>query len=91
MLAALILTIMPSFLFSGFLFPIFTMPKTMQLYTYLFPARFYIEITRGVLLKGVGLRELWVNAALLSGYAAVVWGLPPRGSGGRWGEVKERC
>ncbi len=72
MLVALVLTIMPSFLFSGFLFPLFTMPKAMQAYTYLFPARFYMEIARGILLKGVGLGALWPNAVMLLAYTTAI-------------------
>jgi len=59
MLLAIVLTFMPSFLFSGFLFPLFTMPALMQFYSYFFPARYFTEITNGVFLKGVGL-EVWL-------------------------------
>ncbi|MFQ5343032.1 MAG: ABC transporter permease [Anaerolineae bacterium] len=60
MLLAIVLTFMPSFLFSGFMFPIFTMPWLMQFYSYFFPARYFTEITYGVFLKGVGL-EVWLG------------------------------
>lgn len=73
MLVALIVTLMPSFLFSGFLFPIFTMPAMMQIYTYLFPARYFIEIVRGIVMKGVGLEYLWPQFLLLLLYTAVVF------------------
>lgn len=73
MLLALLLTLMPSFLFSGFLFPIFTMPPVMQAYTYLFPARYFIEITRGIVMKGVGLELLWPQFLTLAAYTAVVF------------------
>lgn len=72
MILALALTMMPSLLFSGFMFPIFSMPRLLQWYTYLFPARSYMEIARGILLKGVGLRELWPSALLLVAYAGYV-------------------
>ncbi len=58
MLLALVLTMMPSFLFSGFMFPIFTMPMVMQVYSYLFPARYYTKITYDIFLKGVG-PDVW--------------------------------
>ena len=51
MMAALVATILPSILLSGFLFPIFSMPKIIQPFTYLIPARYYMEIIRGILLK----------------------------------------
>ena len=44
----IVLTLMPSFLFSGFLFPIASMPPVFQGYTHLFPARHFMEITRGI-------------------------------------------
>jgi ABC-2 type transport system permease protein len=73
MLLSLLVTLMPSFLFSGFLFPIFTMPEMMQLYTYLFPARHFIEIVRGIALKDVGLTVLWPQFAALLLYTAAVF------------------
>lgn len=69
----LILTLMPSFLFSGFLFPIVTMPYMMQLYTYFFPARYFNDISRDLFLKGVGLEYLWGNILLLVVYASVLF------------------
>lgn len=73
MLLSLILTLMPSFLFSGFLFPIATMPYMMQLYTYFFPARYFNDISRDLFLKGVGLEYLWGNILLLVVYASVLF------------------
>ncbi len=70
---ALIITIMPSFLFSGFMYPISAMPETVQWYTRLFPVRYFTEISRGVFLKGVGLEVLWTEIALLAAYTAVVF------------------
>ncbi len=73
MLLALLLTLMPSFLFSGFLFPIFTMPYVLQLYTRLFPAQYFVDLSRGVVLKGAGLPDLWISAALLLAYTAAIF------------------
>lgn len=73
MLLSLLATLMPSFLFSGFLFPIFTMPVMMQLYTYLFPARYFIEISRGIVMKNVGLEVLWPQFLALLLYTALVF------------------
>jgi len=73
MLLAIILTLMPSMLFSGFLFPIFTMPYILQLYTSVFPARYFIEISRGIVLKGTGIGELWPNVTLLVAYTVIVF------------------
>ncbi|WP_024302678.1 ABC transporter permease [Pseudogulbenkiania sp. MAI-1] len=66
-------TLMPSFLFSGFLFPIATMPYLLQLYTYAFPTRYFNDISRDLFLKGVGIEYLWGNIALLALYAVVLF------------------
>ncbi|MBI3041719.1 MAG: ABC transporter permease [Betaproteobacteria bacterium] len=70
---SLVVTLMPSFLFSGFLFPISTMPYMMQLYTYVFPARYFNDISRDLFLKGVGIEYIWWNVLLLVLYAAVIF------------------
>lgn len=75
MLLALIVTLMPSFLFSGLLFPIFTMPVALQLYTTVFPGRYFVDISRGVVLKGTGLSTLWFEIALLAVYTLLVFAL----------------
>jgi len=69
---SLVITMMPSFLFSGFLFPIATMPYVLQLYTYVFPARYFNDISRDLYLKGVGVEYIWWNALLLAAYGAVI-------------------
>lgn len=72
-LLALVITVMPSFLFSGFLYPTSSMPLRVQLYSHLFPARHYNVVSRGVLLKGLGFADLWPEFAILGLYAAVVF------------------
>lgn len=72
-LLSLIITMMPSFLFSGFLFPIFTMPYLLQLYSRIFPAQYFVDFTRGVVLKGAALPELWLSAFLLLAYTLAVF------------------
>lgn len=75
MLLALIVTLMPSFLFSGFLFPIFTMPYFLQLYTRIFPAGYFVDLSRGIVLKGAALPELWPSLALLLAYTLAIFAL----------------
>lgn len=72
-LLALIVTVMPSFLFSGFMFPITSMTEPVQWYTRIFPARYFMEISRGAFLKGVGLTEQWDQLGVLAAYTAVVF------------------
>ncbi len=53
------LILMPSILLSGFMFPISNMPEPVQYATFLNPMRWYLEILRGVVMKGVGIEFLW--------------------------------
>ncbi len=72
-LLSVIITLMPSFLFSGFLFPIASMPYILQLYTFVFPARYFNDISRDIFLKGVGTEYLWWNMVLLILYTAILF------------------
>ena len=60
------LILMPSILLSGFMFPISNMPEPVQYVTFLNPMRWYLEILRGVVMKGVGIESLWGPAAAQS-------------------------
>lgn len=75
MLAALMGTMMPSTLLSGMIFPIPSMPQPLQLLSNIVPARWFIEISRGVMLKGAGWAELWpqfgILAAMFAGLIAL--------------------
>jgi ABC-2 type transport system permease protein len=53
------LIMLPTILLSGFLFPIRNMPVPVQYATLINPLRWYIEILRGVITKGVGIESLW--------------------------------
>jgi len=56
----------PAFMLSGFAFPIHNMPKVVQYLTYLNPLRYFIEIVRGLFLKGVGISVLWPQMTALA-------------------------
>lgn len=73
MLIALIGTLMPSFLFSGFLFPVFGMPFSAQLFSRFVPAGYFMEISRGIVLKGADLGALWMNVGILAAYTLVIF------------------
>jgi ABC-2 type transport system permease protein len=55
--------IMPSIVFSGFGFPISTMPQWLQWATYATPLRYFLVVLRGIYLKGIGLDVLWPQMA----------------------------
>ena len=69
---ALVATLLPTTLLSGFAFPIDQMPPFIQAITYLVPARYYLAILKGIFLKGSGLADLVAPIALLTVYATVV-------------------
>lgn len=58
-LASLLSTIIPTLVFSNFVFPLRSMPEILQYISYIIPAKYYLVILRGIILKGVGLSLLW--------------------------------
>lgn len=70
-LMATFLFYIPAVLLSGFMFPIENMPEIIQYWTYLNPLRYFLEIIRGLFLKGVGIDILWpqMTALLILGIA----------------------
>ncbi len=68
---AMVATYLPALLLSGFLFDIGAMPWLLRAVTYIVPARYYVAVTRGVLLKGVGFDVLWVQGVFMLGFAAL--------------------
>jgi ABC-type multidrug transport system permease subunit len=67
--------LLPNMFFSGFMFPIASMPPVVQKLTYLVPLRYYITIVRGIFLKGVGWPALKDEAAILLVYGVLILGL----------------
>jgi ABC-2 type transport system permease protein len=65
MMAALIATILPSIILSGFLFPIFSMPAPIRALTAIVPAKYYMKIIRGILLKSSEFSALKTEALFL--------------------------
>jgi ABC-2 type transport system permease protein len=59
-------TILPSVFLSGYIFLIENMPTFFQGISRLIPATYYIQILRGIILRGAGMKELWVNAVVLT-------------------------
>ena len=69
---ALVVTLLPTTLLSGFAFPIEQMPTPIQWLTYLVPARYYFSILKSVFLKGSALGDLLMPIGLLALYAAII-------------------
>ncbi len=66
-----IISVLPSMLLSGFIFPIESMPFLIQLITNLTPAKFFLSIIRNLLLKGTGFFLLWDNYVYLLIYGSL--------------------
>lgn len=69
-LIAVWVSLLPSFLLSGFVFPIESMPRILQFLTYAVPNRYFLSILRAVFLKGVGLEAIWTDIV-----AMVIFGI----------------
>jgi ABC-2 type transport system permease protein len=63
---------MPWFMLSGFAFPIQNMPAAIQYLTFLNPLRYFVEIVRGIFLKGTGIAVLWPQTLALAVYGVAV-------------------
>jgi ABC-2 type transport system permease protein len=72
---AFVLTFLPAFLLSGFMFDIANMPKALQMVTYLVPARYFVTMLRGLYLKGVGPAVLWSDGIFLVIFAVLMLAL----------------
>jgi drug efflux transport system permease protein len=59
------MTILPSIFFSGYIFPRETMPLFFRILSYFVPASYFINITRGIILRGAGLQHLWIDGLAL--------------------------
>ena len=62
-------TYLPAYLLSGFMFATELMPPVLRVVTHLIPARYFIVVTRGIFLKGVGAGVLWPQGLAMIAYA----------------------
>jgi len=74
LLAAIFMSLLPSVLLSGFVFPLEDLPAPIRAISYLFPARYFVTAIRGIYLKRVGLEVLWPEAILLVVFAVAIVG-----------------
>jgi len=67
-----LVSMLPSMILSGFMFPVASMPRVIQVLTVVVPAKYFIIALRGILLKGNGLADLWAEGLALLLFAAIV-------------------
>ncbi len=71
----MVLILLPSILLSGFIFPREAMPPFIAALGYCIPLTYFLEILRGIVLKGVGMHYLWKNTLMLGGFTVVILAL----------------
>jgi ABC-2 type transport system permease protein len=72
---ALLSSLLPTMILSGFIFPITSMPVVVQAITHVVPARYFLVALRSIVLKGAGLAAFWQEMAALAIFAMVALGL----------------
>lgn len=72
---AMVATFLPAFLLSGFMFAIEVMPPALRAVSLLIPARYFLVVTRGIFLKGIGIEALHTQALLMIAFAVAGLGL----------------
>jgi len=63
-----LMSMLPSFLLSGFVFPRESMPLLIYILSFFIPATYYLEVLRGIILRGAGIDALWEEALALTGF-----------------------
>jgi len=69
---AILISFLPTFILSGFIFPISSMPRALQIVTYAIPARYFLTALRAIVLKGARIDAFWIELAALAAFATVV-------------------
>jgi ABC-2 type transport system permease protein len=87
-LLSVLTTILPTFILSGFVFPVRNMPAVIQAVTYFVPAKYFLVALRAIILKGAGLSAFWDQILFLAGFAVLTLALSaamlrPGGEDGR--------
>jgi len=78
MMISLMGLMLPVILLSGFIFPISSMPLPLQIISHVIPAKWFIIILKGIMLKGVGLQFIWKETLILLGMTIFFIGLSVR-------------
>jgi ABC-2 type transport system permease protein len=70
-----LVSFLPTFMLSGYIFPLSSLPWFLQFLSYLYPARYFMVVTRTIFLKGGGFSVLWPQLAALTIFAVVITAL----------------
>ena len=71
-MASLAGLLLPTIILSGFMFPISSMPAPLQWISFIVPARWFLVIIKGIMLKGVGFAYIWKETLILGGMTLVL-------------------
>ena len=74
-LISVLTTILPTFILSGFVFPVRSMPAFIRLVTYFVPAKYFLVALRAIILKGAGLGAFWDQVLFLAGFGVLTLAL----------------
>ncbi|MBX6331965.1 MAG: ABC transporter permease [Gemmatimonadaceae bacterium] len=78
MMGALVGTMLPTIMLSGFIFPVESMPRVLQWIAGVLPATWFVRIARDIMLKGVGIAYLWPETLVLAAMVLVLLALSAR-------------
>jgi ABC-2 type transport system permease protein len=67
-----VMVLLPQVLLSGWIFPLSSIPAGVRWLSYIFPLTYFLPISRGIFLKGLGIPNLWVQTVVLVGMAVVI-------------------
>jgi ABC-2 type transport system permease protein len=71
MLISLLGLMLPVVMLSGYVFPIANMPAVLQVLSNLVPAKWYIIIVKGVMIKGIGIEQIWKELLILTAMTGI--------------------
>lgn len=71
MMVSLVVLLLPTILLSGFIFPVESMPLPLQVISNIIPAKWFLVIVRGIMLKGSGILIIWKETAILVGITLI--------------------
>ena len=84
-MGAMLISMLPNILLSGFIFPIESMPLLLRVISQVVPGQWFVTIARGIMLKGVGLEYLWKETLVLGGIAVLLLAVSTRAFKARLG------